>query len=225
MKKIFIDDREQSRIKPALEYYKDKADEVEKTHLLNGDYVFMDNDIRVAFEYKTIEDYLQSITDNRVFNQMINLSNDFDYHFLIIVGSDKQRIELFKKQKRYTGRYMTMEQYYGSIASICNFSSVLQVNTEKQAFLLMWKIAEHCTNLKPVLKRFNKSKGTPALRLLANNVNSVGVKLGERICNDLDLVSVSDVLDLDKSDLVSVDGIGEVKAEDILLQLHREFDL
>lgn len=223
--RVFIDDREQSRIKPAKEYYKEKTDEVNVFHLINGDYVFIDNDIRVAFEYKTIEDYLQSIKDNRVFNQMINLSNDFDYHFLIIVGSDKQRIELFKKQKRYTGRYMTMEQYYGSIASICNFSSVLQVNTEKQAFLLMWKIAEHCTNLKPVLKRFNKSKGSPALRLLANNVNSVGVKLAERICGTLDLKSVDDVFKVDKESLMSVDGIGAVKAEDILLQLHREFDV
>ena len=120
---------------------------------------------------------------------------------------------------------MSKNQYFGSLASIGDFSSIIQVEDMNTAFYVMLKFAEHCTTDKPVLKRFKKSRGTPALRLLANNVNSVGVKLAERICNDLDLKSVADVLDLDKSDLMSVDGIGKVKAEDILLQLHREFDL
>lgn len=66
----FIDDREQSRVKPAFQFFNELDDYT--TYIMElpiGDYVFKgDNGITVAFEYKTIEDYLGSLADNRVFN-------------------------------------------------------------------------------------------------------------------------------------------------------------
>ena len=228
--KIFIDDREkQERKSQAVAYYSDQENfqygkDLMVSELLYGDYVFTgDNGITVAFEYKTIEDYMASLGDNRVFNQALNQSNNFDYHFVIIVGTDKEKQELIKEKERYTGKYMNNEQFYGGFASLLNFTSVIQVPNDKLAFMVMLSIARKCVDDKPVLKRFNKSRGSPALRLLHNNVHRVGYKTAERICEVLDLVTVDDVLGLGVDDLVRVDGIGVKTAESILNQLSREF--
>lgn len=221
----YIDDREQKRGLRAFDYFKDKFP-TKAAELLYGDFVFKDSDtgINVAFEYKTLEDYIHSIKDNRVFNQALNQSNNFDYHYIIVVGTDKEKQEVIRENQRYTGQYITKRQFYGSYASLVNISSLIQVPNESTAFLVMELVAEHCCNDKPVVKRFNKSRGSAAYRLLNNNVSRVGGKTAERICKELNLVTIEDVLGLTKEDLTSVAGVGDATAVSILRQLKREFE-
>lgn len=142
-----------------------------------------------------------------------------DYHFIIIVGTPEELNHCMKEKKHYTGRYMTLKEYYGSFGSLLNVTSILQVPNRNHAFQCMESTARHCIDTKPVLKRYPKSRGTPALRLLANNVERVGYKTAEKICDKLHLFSIDDVLCLEKSDLLRVDGIGDRKADIILKQL------
>lgn len=223
----FIDDREQSRVKPAYDFFTSCEYNVFVMELPVGDYVFTDTDtgLSVAFEYKTIADYLDSIVDNRVFNQALEQSDNFDYHFVIIVGTYNELNRLIRERKQYTGRYMSLKEYYGTFGSLLNVTSILQVPNMNHGFQLMESTARHCLSLKPVLKRYRKSRGSPALRLLANNVNGIGYSTAELICRNLGLESVADVLKLSKDDLLSVKGIGEVKADNILRQVHGEFGL
>ena len=225
MLSIKIDDREKDRIEQAVDFYEELGYSVEVEELLYGDYIFSDNGITVAFEYKTIEDYIHSLADYRVFNQAINQSNNFDYHFVIIVGTEKEKQEVIKENKRYTGEYVTNKQYYGGFASLVNFSSILQAPNTKTAFLIMERVALKCTDLKPVVKRFKKSKGTPAFRLLNNNVNRVGFITAKNICKTLNLKTVKDVFNVTKEDLISVKGVGVATADKILEQLGNEFNL
>ena len=224
---VSIDDREQERGFRAYSYYRDKTPEItpESAELTYGDFVFSDDvtGLSVAFEYKTLEDFIQSIYDNRVFNQALNQSNSFDYHFVIIVGTDKEKQQLIRDKQRYTGEYMSNSQFYGAYASLLNITSLVQVPNEKTAFLVMGKIAVKCLSDKPVLKRYNKSRGSPALRLLANNVHRIGEKTAVNICNTLNLESIQDVFNLTVNDLVTVDGVGVKTAESILKQLGHEF--
>ena len=224
---IGIDDREQSRGKRAQEYYNTIEDyDAVITKLTYGDFVFTNTtkELTVAFEYKTLEDYISSIHDNRVFNQALNQSDNFDYHFVIVVGTDKQKQEIIKDKKQHTGNYMTNKQFYGTYASLVNVTSLIQVPTEKLAFMVMGQVAEKCLNDKPVVKRFRKSRGSPAFRLLNNNVNGIGFKTAELICDELDLVCIEDVFGLSVVDLVEIKGIGEKTAVSILEQLKREFN-
>ena len=218
---VWIDDREQSRVKPAYNFFNKLDDyKVYVMELPIGDYVFKgDNGITVAFEYKTVEDYLGSLADNRVFNQALDQSNNFDYHFIIIVGTQTELSNLISKKARYTGRYITLKEYYGSFGSLLNVTSIIQVPNQNHAFQCMESTARHCIDMKPVLKRFPKSRGTPALRLLANNINGIGYITAEKICDKWDLESVNDVLGLDFDDLVMVDGVGDKTASNILRQL------
>ena len=219
---VFIDDREQSRVKPAYNFFKEANEpyNVYVQELLIGDYVFKgDNGVTVAFEYKTIEDYLGSLADNRVFNQALDQSNNFDYHFIIIVGTQTELSNLISQKAKYTGRYITLKEYYGSFGSLLNITSIIQVPNQNHAFQCMESTARHCISMKPVLKRFPKSRGTPALRLLANNINGIGYVTAEKICDKWGLESVNDVLGLDFDDLVMVDGVGDKTASSILEQL------
>lgn len=214
---VYIDNRELKRISAGKKYFEKYNPVI--VHLMYGDYVFYDNGISVAFEYKTIADFINSINDNRVFNQALNQSNNFDYHFVIIVGNEKETSEAIREHGRQTGRYMSNRQLNGSIASLVNFTSVLQVKNESLAFDLMERVALKCLDDKPVIKRFPKSRGSPAYRLLVNNIEGIGEKTALRICDVLGLDSVSSVFGLDLDLLCSVEGIGERKACRILEQL------
>ena len=61
--KVFIDSREQSRIKQASEYYTKQGLTVEVQELPIGDYLFTDGNDEVVFEFKTIADFISSIQD------------------------------------------------------------------------------------------------------------------------------------------------------------------
>lgn len=228
---VCIDDREhQDRIKRAVDYYRQQKNDDGKyqvyvSELRYGDYVFHDTwtNIDVAFEYKTIDDFISSIQDHRVFNQALNQSNNFDYHFVIVVGTDKEKTEVISEKQHYTGRYVTNEQFYGAYASLVNVTSLIQVPSEKIAFMVMNKVALKCCSDKPVVKRFTKSRGSPAFRLLNNNVERIGYIKAENICNNLNLETIEDVFNVTYNDLVGVEGIGKITARSVLEQLRREF--
>ena len=223
MIKCFIDDREQDRVDPAKQYFIKEGFVTGVAELRYGDYLFTDGNITVAFEYKTIEDYIGSTRNKRVYNQALNQSENFNYHFIIIVGSEKDYRKAKDDLYYNTGNSFTNNQFNGSIASLVEFSSVLQVKNQSLAFDLMTRIARKCIRDKPVIKRFPKTKGVPAYRFLCNNVNGIAEKTAQRIVDELGLWSIVDVLRLSKKDLMGVKGVGGKTAENILRQVMGEY--
>ena len=223
MIKCFIDNREKNRVEPAKKYYENAGFETAIAELVYGDYVFTDENITVAFEYKTADDFIGSTRDYRVFNQALNQSENFNYHFVIIVGNEKQLRKAKESLYRNTGSSFTDKQWNGSIASLVEFTSILQVKNQSLAFDLMERVAKKCIRDKPVIHRFPKTKGVPAYRFLCNNVNGIAEKTAKRIVEDLGLWSIVDVLRLSKKDLMSVKGVGGKTAENILRQVMGEY--
>lgn len=211
--KVLIDDREGKRAKRAYKYFHNKGYNPIIAELRYGDYCFHKNNIAVAFEYKTMEDYLSSISNHRVFNQALNQSNHFDYHFVLVVGDWNKYDRAVKKKGYHSGNYIGKKSWNGSIASLVNFTSFLQSPSEEWSFDLMLRVALKCVKDKPVVHRFPKSRGSPAYRFLCNNVNRVGEKKAKLICDTLGLVSLGDVFCLTVDDLVRVNGVGRKGAE------------
>ena len=220
---ILIDSREQGRVEKGKHYYRKYRPRVIDEELPVGDYIFTANNIGVVFEYKTVSDFIGSVGDNRVFNQALNQSDEFMYHFVIVVGSEKDLSKAKDKLYRNTGLSFNNKQLNGAIASLVEFTSVLFAKTEALAFDLMERVALKCIREKPIIHRYPKSKGSPAYRFLANNVNGIGEKTAEKICNDLDLWYVYDVFCLNREMLMSVNGIGRKKAVNILNQILKEY--
>ena len=122
--KVVIDSREQSRIQSATEYYTQQGLEVEIAELPIGDYLFSNDNGEVVFEFKLISDFISSIQDNRVFNQAISQSEEYNHHFVIIHGDLYNRHKCLSMTKNY--HPITIYGYLGAIASLNKYTTVIE---------------------------------------------------------------------------------------------------
>jgi Fanconi anemia group M protein len=78
---IFVDMRESS----IIEYFKQYDCILQRKMLIQGDFVVSD---RVVIEKKTVKDFIQSITDKRLFQQLKDMKDNFEKPLLIIEGEE-----------------------------------------------------------------------------------------------------------------------------------------
>lgn len=106
---IKVDNREKhSRQENAKEYYTHLGDEVHIQELPFGDYIFDD---QVVFEYKTLSDFVKSVQTQRVFNQAIDQSTTYRFHFVIVVSTERERRGYFNKLKHLGNRDLYFDNY------------------------------------------------------------------------------------------------------------------
>ena len=219
--KVFIDSRETDRIRPAMFFFSIN-NEVSIEELETGDYIFEDNGQKAVFEYKTMSDFMNSVTEGRVFNQAIDQQREFANHFVIIEGTDEDRKKLADEKYYSAGVVFTKEQFYGAIARLNTFTTVLRVPNRKTAFEVMEQQAIKCFDGKAVAKVFPKSEGNAAFRYLCYCCQGVGSKTAEKIVNDLKLNNLEDIISLKKDDLMKVYRIGDSTATTILEQVRKD---
>jgi len=78
---IFVDTREAS----IIDYFKQYDCIVQKKMLLLGDFIVSD---RVVIEKKTVQDFIKSIVDKRLFQQLNCMKDNFEKPILIIEGEE-----------------------------------------------------------------------------------------------------------------------------------------
>ena len=201
---IIIDYHEHKRVDNAVKYYESKNDNVSVARLSTGDFVF---DGKVAFEYKTISDFISSIQDGRVFDEAIRQSQKYDYHFVIIEGTDKVRKnELYKLYKLNVK--FNMKQYYGAIARLNTYTNVIFAPNSKKAFQIMRCQAEKCLDSKPIVRELNNKSDNPCFNLLMF-LDNVKYKRAELIVDNLGLTCFEDIMGISYNDLININGIGE----------------
>ena len=210
---VQISDKEQSRIEPATQYFKELGLTVEITNLQYGDYVF---DNKVAFEYKTIADFIASIQDNRVFNEAINQAENYNWHYVLIQGNEHERTKCLAMTKHYVP--VTIFQYYGAIASINRYSTVLEVYSPyiQEAFYKMYIQARKDLSTKPIVKRHGRKSKNTAFNILTNDIYGVNWKKAEAIVKTHNLKTMADLFKLTKDDLTIIEGIGDKTATHII---------
>lgn len=218
--KVFIDSREQSRIKQASEYYTEQGLTVEVQELLIGDYLFTDGSDEVVFEFKTIADFISSIQDKRVFNEALNQAENYNHHFVVIQGDESTRAKCLAFTKNY--RRVTIFQYHGAIASLNRYTTVLESYSPfiDEAFYKMLVQARKCLSSKPIVRKFPKKTSNPAFNFLCGCIYGVNYKKANTIITTYNLESLHDLMKLTKEDLCLIDGIGEKTANNIITQIH-----
>ena len=208
---VEIDNREKhSRIENAKEYYSSLNDEVIIKELPFGDYIF---DKQVVVEYKTLQDFVKSVQNQRVFNQAIDQSTVFKYHFVIIVSTDRERRGYFNKLKHLHNKelYFDNYKYIGAIARLNTFTTVIQATTEKEAFAYMRSQARKCLDNKHIIKRLEQKTDNPCFNFLMNIKHISDVK-AELIVRELELETLTDLLKITNNDLQAIKGIGSQTA-------------
>ena len=227
-----IDSREQDRIQKAELYY-DTVDDpinISLEKLDSADYLFIDdNGVTVGFEYKTAEDFLNSITDHRVFNECYEMCKDYDYAFLIIEDNLEYAINRFWYSKKIS---YNKEQVYGAYRRIRTLCPIILVDNPHQknkakkdnrlvelAFEEMYRQAQKCFDGKTLyLKELKTMKNkNPCITLLCL-IKGISYGTAKKITHQLGLNTQADYFRLTMSDLESVQGIGHKKAEQIIKQ-------
>lgn len=214
---VLVDDRENKRIDYALEQYAPLNPL--KCHLDIGDYIFVGNNgIKVVWEYKTGSDFLNSINSetNHLHNQVYEMTREFDYTFVIVQSMDlvQEVDELYYS----SGVSMSLPQINGAIADYCVESTVLNVQTQYQAFDLMMRVAGKIIKQKPLRYKYGKKSTNSALNYLSA-IKGLDSK-AEIICRTLNLKSLNDLMRLNKDRLLDVKGVGDKLADKILGELH-----
>jgi ERCC4-type nuclease len=80
---IFVDDREPEHV---CEILRSIDVEFQRKRLEVGDYLIRHGSFEISVERKDIRDYVSSIINGRLFNQLYNLSANFEKSFIFIIG-------------------------------------------------------------------------------------------------------------------------------------------
>ena len=172
---VIVDSREtDKRKKRAEKIFK----EIEIKQLECGDYVYED---KVAVELKTVNDYINSVRDKRIYKQAIKMAETYDKHYIIVYGNMQSAIE----QSRYIGHYFSVSHWIGSLSS-------LSQTTHKNRFII-----------KPDYKP-KESKIIGIVMYLGGMNDKKATELVEKFNID----NLSDLLKLTKKDIESINGIG-----------------
>ena len=214
---ITIDTREQNRIETATRYYESQGHNVTIIELPIGDYIFNN---QVVFEYKTIPDFITSIQDGRVFNQAINMSENYDYHYIIIQGDEHTRSRSIGMSKNYIPVNIT--QYLGAIASLNRFTTVIESYNPivEEAYYRMLVTAKKALQDKPIVKKFPRKDKNVCFNWLCYCIYGINSKKAKLITDTYELKSLNDLLQLTTEDLTLIEGIGEKTAKNIIEAIH-----
>lgn len=217
---IQVESRELDRIEYAKQQYGQHEVFVESFE--TADYIF---DEKVAFEYKTLEDFVKSVEDGRVFEQAVRLNEKFPYPFVIIEASDSELKSYFKKiqflrktKKKNKPSKFYENNFYGAIASLNRIVTVIKCPTRYRCFQTMLTQAKKCLDNAPVNRKIAKT-GNPAYQCLRYCIAGVGPKTTEKIVNEYHLQTITDVMNLTADKLVKINGISRTKAEQIKEQI------
>lgn len=213
---VTVDFREKERVNSATEYYKEQGLEVSVEELEIGDYIFSEGNNEVVFEFKVISDFISSIQDNRVFNQSINMAENYDYAFVMIYGDIHTRSKCIAMSRNY--REVNLFQYIGAISSLNRYVTVLQCYSPfiNESFYTMMKQAQKCLLNKPIVKKFPRKHKNPAFNFLCHDIYGINYKKAQLITDTLQLHTLNDLMKLTIEDLTQIEGIGEKTANNIL---------
>lgn len=207
--KIYVDSRETKKRKDKVKKF--FGDEPIIKQMEFGDYVYKD----IAIEFKTTEDFINSIKDKRAFRQAIGMNEKYKQHYFIIYGNMKKTM----KNLMYEGHYFSVNQYLGALASLVQTTNILIVDNETQAFKLAKKIFEKGTDNKNrdvylTPKQTKEKNKLIAVLMLMGNMSSTNA---EKLVNELNIKSFEDIIKLDKDKIMEVDGFG-VKRADVIMK-------
>lgn len=218
---VQIDSREKDRIKSSSQYYQEQGLEVEVSELPIGDYIFDD---KVCFEFKLVSDFVASIQDGRVFNQSIEMAENYDHAFVIIHGDLATRSKCLAMSRNY--RQVTIFQYIGAISSLNRYVTVLQCPSPfiNESYYTMMKQAQKCLKQKPIVKKFPKKHKNPAFNWLCYCNYGISAKKAKAITDQYNLHSLNDLMKLTVEDLTLIEGIGKQTATKIIGAIHGSQD-
>jgi Fanconi anemia group M protein len=190
--------------------------DVDAKQLPVADYICSD---RVCVERKTISDFLQSVTDQRLFRQLENMTSSFERPVLLLEGSPEM---LFSERAIHPN---TIRGVLSSIAVDYKIPILWTSNTKETAEQVFWMASrEQIIERRPLAVRCEKHMDTvqEAQEFLVAGLPQVNGVLSRRLLKEFG--NVRRIFSARPEQLMKVDGIGTDKAKKIHEVLNAQYE-
>lgn len=177
---------------------------VEIATLSYGDYIINDT---ITVERKTAKDFLISIIDGRLFNQLSNLKKFCNHPILLIEGNPYETEHNFDR--------MAIKGTLISVQTIWYVPIIFSRTTEDSRDILLMISRQLGTSIDvvPLRKGYRPKRIKSKQLYLLQGLPQVGPKLAKRLI--LHFKSVSKIMNASVQALTEVDGIGMISAQKI----------
>ena len=208
---ILIDSREKQRKIRAADFYAGKGHSSTIKSLDVGDYVFSD---QVVFEYKEIGDFMSSVLNESLFNEVFNQSVRYEYSFLVIVGDFNKGVkDLYYSNPRVRNRFRTMtlyrnwvnKVYNGAVRRCRTVCNVVFVPTMKGAFYEILAQSEKCLDGKVyggVVRKRKDLRTLSPMESFLTGIGGIGDVTARSIISDFNVECLDDLVRISGDDLV-----------------------
>jgi ERCC4-type nuclease len=221
MNKLIIDSREKSNLS---EFIISEASRMniltEKQWIEIGDYVYQD----VCFEAKSTIDFLQSVLNGRLWNQVDNMDRHYEYSIVIIHGSLHQVMAYPKYVNMEINEQLLKHKFYGALGRLTldTDCKVFWVESPQKAAKIITTICKMRPVKRSVIQpTLLKRITTDDLRLdMLCTIKGVSKSKAKKIIEKYG--SVMEVGESNVNELSSIDGIGPTIAKRIIDTLNSE---
>ncbi len=219
---IIIDSREDSQLSRTLESFAERAKvKTEKKWLEIGDYIVGD----CCIEAKSAADFLQSVRNKRIFNQLDNMDRTYNKNIILIYGTLDDAIEyLHRTQYNSTSwRNKLKKIFVGALTSIALHTDVkpIWVDNHRTAAHIILATTEHIDKNLIIHKELPKKIKTDDVRVdVLSEIKGVSVEKAKALLDTFG--SITEVAMSNVDDIIKHKGIGKVTAENILKALNSE---
>ncbi|MEF8873972.1 MAG: DEAD/DEAH box helicase [Candidatus Thermoplasmatota archaeon] len=202
---ITVDTREQNSM--VVQTLAKKNIKINTSQLSVGDYIISED---TAVERKEVSDFLESITDGRLFSQAKSLSENYQHPIVILEG-----------EGLYEKRNIRDNAIYGALASLAADFRIPVLFTkggEETASLVATMVKRDSKRDKKGSSSLRKGKKSMSIydnrKYILEGLPSVSGKLAERLLEHFG--SVRDIFNADEKELQEVKGIGPSTADKII---------
>ena len=231
---LIADSREKKRAKNCVDWFRKKDKKQNWTCCIRklpyGDYLINNT---VIFEYKTAEDYINSIYNESLFNEIYNQSDNYIYNYLIITGNLEESIEnIYFRSPHIRQQTPTMTKWKnkarkmikGSIRRCRVRTSIIFCDNEEKAFEEMYYQSIKCLDNKNysgiIRKLQDKKKDISPNLLYLTQIGGIGEKTAEKVIANLEEDTLENLMKLNYDDLLKIKGINREQAKKITKWVH-----
>tara|TARA_R100001015_G_C4634188_1_gene200242 strand:+ start:1171 stop:1848 length:678 start_codon:yes stop_codon:yes gene_type:complete len=219
---IIIDSREDSQLSRTLETIAKKAKiKTEKKWLEIGDYIVGD----CCIEAKSAADFLQSVRNKRIFNQLDNMDRTYNKNIILIYGTLDDALEYLHRTNYNSMSWRTKlkKMFVGAITSIALHTDVkpIWVDSYRTAAHLILATTEHIDKKLIIHKELPKKIRTDDVRVdVLSEIKGVSVEKAKALLKSFG--SIVEISMADIQDITKIKGIGNKTAYHILKALNSE---
>lgn len=228
--KIVVDDRESVvRMSVAVDGFGLEGCECVVDRLSVGDYLVDD---LVVWEYKTVSDFVSSLYNESLFNEVFNQSQVYPFSFLIIEGDFNSFFynNYFKSGKHRKERFSTVKEYMdnqksivrGAIRRCRTVCNVVQFKTQAECLNEIFEQSRKCVSFKGYggVVRPSKDYNVNPCKAPLMEIKGVGEKLSEKIIDEFGLKCLNDLMSICYDELYNVKGVNKNIANNFWLKVY-----